>query len=259
MRSYRELWLWLGAALLTLAAAFVAIALAYFTKEAQFSLYTNWQMPTALGVFILAFACFAAAILGMAFPPWAKARFPNVYLEIYGGVQVTTTRVHPNGMQLDTPIMGYKARITNLENEQNASLTIRPFLKLEPGSAGRIGEAICTDVDWPLDPNLGLRVIEMPILLTPGTAIGGDLVYEVSLWPGSKLASPVQVRFQLMDHISDQKMNVVMKASMGKFSRKDMTPAKGGVEILGPEYETAPVQAADDGTASPPESTPPSS
>jgi hypothetical protein len=256
MRSYRELWLWLGAALLTLAAAFVAIALAYFTKEAHFSLYTSWQMPAALGAFILAFACFAAAILGMAFPPWVKVKFPNVYIEIYGGIQATTTRAIPNGMQLDTPIVGYKVRITNLESEQNASLTIRPFLKLEPGSAGRIGEAICTDIDWPLDPNLGLRVIEMPILLAPGTAIGGDLVYEVSRWPGSKLASPPQVRFQLMDHISDQKMNVVMKASMAKFSRKDMAPAKGGVEILGPEYEAAPVQAGDDGTTSPPEPTP---
>ena len=259
MRSYRELWLWLGAALLTLSAAFVAIALAYFTKEKQFALYTNWQMPTALGIFVLAFGCFAAAILGIAFPPWAKLKFPDVYVEIYGCGDATTEHTLPNGMQVSASLRWYRVRITNLENEQNASLTIRPFLKLEPGSAGRIGESICTDIDWPLDPNFGLTIIQMPILLAPGTATGGDLVYEVSIWPGGKLAAPRQTRLELTDHISNQRMNIAMSADLGKFTRKDMTASQGGVEILAPEYEARPVPPANGDVANPSEHSPPSS
>lgn len=259
MRSYRELWLWLGAALLTLSAAFVAIALAYFTKEKQYALYTNWQMPTALGVFVLAFGCFAAAILSIAFPPWAKLKFPDVYVEIYGAGDAIMKHTLSNGMQVFASLRWYKVRITSLENEQNASLTIRPFLKLEPGSAGRIGEAICTDVDWPLDPNLGLKMIEMPILLAPGTAVGGDLAYEISIWPGGKLATPRQTRLELTDHISNQRMNLIMNADLGKFSRKDMAASQGGVEILAPEYEVPSVPPANGDAPSPSEHSPPSS
>jgi hypothetical protein len=43
----RELWLWLGAAFLTFGTVQAAIALAYFTKELHFPLYSSWQIRSA--------------------------------------------------------------------------------------------------------------------------------------------------------------------------------------------------------------------
>jgi hypothetical protein len=85
-------------------------------------------------------------------------------------------------MGRDVRLQRWRVRITNLETEQNASLTISLFVRLVPGSRGQIGESIWTVPDWPLDPTFGLDQIEMPIILPPGVTKGGDLVYEVSVF-----------------------------------------------------------------------------
>lgn len=240
MRSYRDLWLWLGAAFLALFAAFIAIGLAYFAKEEHFSFYTSWEAWTSAAVFVLAFYCFFSAIKGRPFPPWAKLKFPNIYFEVYGGSVLTTTHTYPNGMQTQVPLTGYKVRITNLEHEQNASLTIDAFLKLAPGPHGGFNEAILFPVDWPLDPNLPLKGMERTIVLAPGTSISGDLVYETSMVGGyGPLANPASTRFRIKDHISDEARDVVMEASLGKFGRKDMASSRGGVEIVQPQKAAA--------------------
>jgi hypothetical protein len=237
MRSYREFWLWLGAALLTVTAAFVGVSLAYFTKEASFSPYTNRDTLVALIAFVAAFACFACAILGFVFPPWAGAKFPDIYFDIYSRGEFTTTRTLPLGMEVPANLVLFKVRITNLEREQNVSLTIAPYFKLVPGSAGRLGEAYATAVDWQLDPNLQLRPIEMPIQIAPGTTVAGDLVYELRTYGLGKLAEPERVRVSLFDHISNRTMEIRMTASIGRFRRDDMARCRGGPEILRPEYE----------------------
>jgi hypothetical protein len=254
MRSYRELWLWLGAAFLALFAAFIAIGLAYFTKEQYFSFYTSWEAWASVAAFILGFACFACAILGVAFPPWAKPKFPNISVEIYGAADMTTHHMLPmgpdhTGMIVQTKLRAWHVRITNLETEQNASLTINLYVKLVPGSQGRVGESNWTVPDWPLDPDLGLDKIDMPIILTPGTTKGGHLVYEISGFDLAKwqdVVQPLRKRFAITDHISGQQRDIVTEADLGNFGRDKMiTPDHRGVEILGPEYESKLEQSAD--------------
>lgn len=254
MRSYRELWLWLGAAFLALFAAFIAIGLAYFTKEPSFSFYTSWQLWASIAVFALGFACFACAILGISFPPGAKPKFPNVSVEIYGGADMVTQRTIPMGpnrapMILGAKLRAWRVRITNLETEQNASLTIDLYVKLVPGSKGRVGESIWSVPDWPLDPNLGLDKLEMPITLTPGMTKGGYLVYEVSgydLANWQNVPEPLQKRFAITDHISRQQRDIVTEYDSGNFDRDKMvTLDHRGILILGPEYEPKPEESAD--------------
>jgi hypothetical protein len=254
MRSYRELWLWLGAAFLALFAAFIAIGLAYFAKEQDFSFYTSWEAWASVAAFILGFACFACAILGIPFPPWAKPNFPNISVEIYGAADMATQRAISNGhgndvMTVNTHLRAWRVRITNLETEQNASLTISLFVKLVAGSRGRVGETIWTVPDWPLDSSLGLDKIDMPIILAPGTTVGGFLIYEISGYDSIKwheVAQPLRKRFAITDHISGQRKDVVTEADLGNFGRDNMiTPNHRGFEVLGPEYETNPEEPED--------------
>jgi hypothetical protein len=237
MRTYRDLWLWLGAAFLALFAAFVAIGLAYFTKEDHFSFYTSWEAWASLVVFAAAFGCFFSAIRGWPFPPGAKQKFPDIFFEVYGGSALTTTYTFPNGMEKSVPLAGYKVRITNLEHEQNANLTIDAFLKLDPGPEGGFDEAILFPLDWPLDPKVPLKSIDRTIVLGPGTTISGDLVYETSMVGGyGPLASPPSARFRIFDHISNEARDVIMEgSSLGKFGRNDMVSSRGGAEIVKPQ------------------------
>jgi hypothetical protein len=246
MRSYRELWLWLGAAFLALFAAFIAIGLAYFTKEQYFSFFTCWESEASVAAFIFGFACFAGAIVGTPFPPWAKVEFPNINLEIYHVTnQVIRHRVSDSTDYLpydDSRVLTYRIRVTNLEAEQNASLTFSLFLKLVPGSRAYLGETRGFIPDWPLDPSLGLDKIRMPIILAPGTSVGGDLIYEISpidltRWP--TIAQPTRVRFRIDDHISGQRRDLMIDGDLaslggyGAFGRDDMLPSGfSGVEIL---------------------------
>lgn len=259
MRSYRDLWLWLGAALLTLVVALVGIALAYFTKEQNFSLYTSWQMLASAAAFVAAFTCFFCAMREIPFPPWAKISFPDINIEVYRVSDINTQYTLSNGMALPASLKSYRVRITNIEREQNSSLTIILYLGYEPGSAGRIGEEVGKVPDWPINPAYGLNTITMPIVLPPGTTAGGDLVYEISLWPGAKLADPRIARFELVDHVSKQRMNLRMPSDIGNYSRRDLTPSQGGIKILGSEYEIAaePLDNAA-GTGNPVESAGPS-
>jgi hypothetical protein len=84
----------------------------------------------------------------------------------------------------------------------------------------------------------------MPIALSPGTAVGGDLVYEVNRVFREMIADPFDGWLVIEDHISAKWMKV--RAQMGLFGRDDMEPAIAGVEILGPEYEDAMFRDEDD-------------
>jgi hypothetical protein len=235
MRSYRELWLWLGAAFLALFAAFIAIGLAYFTKKTHFSFYASWEAWASVAAFIPSFACFFCAIFGTPFPPWTKAKFPNICMEIWdfsNQVVQHTVNAGPSTLRVvDARILAHQVRITNLEREQNASLTISLFLKLAPDSRGSIDETTGFIPSWPLDPGLGLDKIRMPIILAPGTSVGGALVYEISMIDskqGETIAQPLRVRFRIVDHISGRQGDLTLDADLrnadgyGNFSRDDM-------------------------------------
>jgi len=69
----------------------------------------------------------------------------------------------------------FRVRIVKMEAEQDASLTPLLYVKLVPGSFGDALEMICTPPNWALPPTLDLTPIQIPIVLQPGTAVGGDL------------------------------------------------------------------------------------
>src|SRR5208283_2086883 len=58
MRSYRDLWLWLGALFLALVPFPAAIAIAYYAKLTHYSVLLNRWMLVSLVFFLAAFGCF---------------------------------------------------------------------------------------------------------------------------------------------------------------------------------------------------------
>lgn len=220
MRSYRELWLWLGAAFLALFAAFIAIGLAYFTKEGNFSFYTSWEAWASVAVFALGFACFACAILGAPFPPWTKVRFPNFDIEISPPNSTKTSyKDFFTENEVKATLMYFHAKITNLDSEQNASFTIRLSFKSDNG------EFVAQGPNWFLesDPrlhesNLRLHMIQMPIMLAPGTTVGGDLVFDVTKLPG-KLNRPMEKCLKVDDHIAKRQGLINIKDAPGRYGR----------------------------------------
>jgi hypothetical protein len=83
MRSYRDLWLWLGGLFLVLVPFPAAIAIAYYLKLTSYSVLLNWWMLASLVFFLAAFGCFLGAIMDLRFPPWKKITFPDVRVHIY--------------------------------------------------------------------------------------------------------------------------------------------------------------------------------
>jgi len=239
VRSYRELWLWLGGLLLTLAVFLTAIAITYFSKEARYSLFLNFWMVAAWASFLASFASFYSAIRGRPFPPWVKPRFPDIEVEIYGTGFIDTEREAGTGLAVPTRLRSFNARLSNLETERSASLTVLLYVKLIPGSWGRAGEFVCPPPEWLLPPSLSLNPLSMPVALPPGGTLGGHLIYEMPRYYLDKIAEPMSARLELWDRISERRMNI--PAEMGNYDRSQMTSSSGEIETLGREYE---VQAA---------------
>jgi hypothetical protein len=234
MRSFRELWLWLGGLFLALAAFLAAIAIAYFLKAPRYSLFWNFWMLAALVSFALAFAGFFGVVARWPIPPWAKPGFPDISVQIYGTGLIDTEREAATGMDVPARLRSFHVRFANSEAEQNASLTVLLYVRLIPGSWGRAGEAACPQPDWTLPSSLSLSPIGMPITLPPGEAIGGHLVYEIPGFYLDKIADPMSARLELLDHVAGKRMSV--SAEIGYYDKKQMTASPGGAELLGPEH-----------------------
>lgn len=241
MKSYRDLWLWLGAALLTGSAGLLAIALAYFTKTQKYSLFTSWWMLATTIVFLLAFTCFYSAIKGVAFPPWEEPDFPKIKVDIYGASHITVPRTAIGKSVEPLFIWFYRIHIINFEKEQNASLIIRPFFSLAPDGPGPFAETAATHANseqlemfLSLSPGISFAPNPLPetILLSPATSASGDLVYMVSTFSWQKLAQPRQVRLVIEDLISGKAMEKVTDADWARFTTKDMNPAVPGPRML---------------------------
>lgn len=236
MRSYRDLWLWLGALFLALFAFLTAVAIAYFLKDANYSLFGNGWMLGVLVTFLATFASFFGAIRSWPFPPWVKPGFPDIDVEIYGTGSMDTQREGGSGLAVPAHLRSFNARLSNTGSEQTASLTVLLYVKLVPGSWGRVGEAVCPPPDWTLPPSLGLSPISMPIELPPGAAVAGHLVYEIPGYYLDKIAGPIDARLELWDHVTDKRMTV--PTEIGSYDKSMMIPSSGSAEILGPEYES---------------------
>ena len=248
MRSYRELWLWLGALFLALSAFLTAIAIAYFLKDANYSLFENGWMLGVLVTFLAAFACLFGAIRNWSFPPGVKPDFPDIDVEIYSTGSIDTQREGSSGLAVPAHLRSFNARFVNAGSEQSARLTVLLYIKLVPGSWGRVGEAVCPPPDWALPPSLSLSPISMPFELKPGSAVAGDLVYEIPGYYLDKIADPTDARLELWDHLTDTRMTV--PTEIGSYDKRRMIPSSGSAEVLGPEYENQPEQQ-DDATQAP--------
>lgn len=246
MRSYRDVWLWLGGLFLTLFAFLAAVAIAYFLKQAGYSLFINGWMLGALICFLAAYICFFAAINNWAFPPAGRAGFPGVEVEIYGAGSLDTQRESESGLPVPATLRTFNARFTSTAS-QDARLTVLLYVKLIPGSWGRVGEAVCPPPDWSLPPSLGLTAVSMPFALQPGGTVSGHLVYEIPGYYLGKIEQPLNARLELWDHVTDRRMS--MPAQIGSHDKSGMVPSHGGAEVLGPEYDSQPDQPDQQGGA----------
>jgi hypothetical protein len=78
VRTYRELWLWLGAAFWTLTTGLLGIALAYFAKETFFSLYYRLAVPRVVPGLHIGRHLLLRSVTALVAPSNAKARFPKI-------------------------------------------------------------------------------------------------------------------------------------------------------------------------------------
>jgi hypothetical protein len=236
VRSFREIWLWLGGLFLVLFAFLAAVAMSYFAKEPRYSLFGNpWMLGACLS-FGVAFAAFFGAAKGWAFPPMVAAGFPKVTVEIKSIGSTDTEHESSSGLDVPVHLRSFHVRFTNTERERSADLTVLMYVKLVAGSWGRAGEALCPVPTWTLPSSLGLRALAMPFDLAPGNEISGQLVYEIPRYHLGKILSPISARLEIVDHVSGKR--VTIPAELGLYDKSAMNPAPGGAEVLGAEFET---------------------
>jgi hypothetical protein len=249
VRSYRELWRWLGGLFLALSVFLTAIAIAYFLKEPRYSLFGNlWMLGAAIS-FLAAFTSLFGAVRDWPFPPWLRLKFPDITVEIHGSGATETEREAGTGLDVLAHLRSFNARFTSMETGRDANLSVLLYIKLMPGSWGRAGEAVCPPPSWALPPSLGLTPMSMPFKLSPGSVISGQLVHEIPRYYLDRISDPPDARLEITDHVSGKRMNI--RAELGHYDKNTMTPAAGGAQTLGPEYETQGDQRRGAGQAQP--------
>jgi hypothetical protein len=241
--SSRDFWLWLGRLCLTLFVFFTAVAIASFVKGKNYSLLVNGWMLGALLSFLAAHASYLGAIRSWSVPQTARQAFPSIEMEIFGISSIDTQREADSGLAVPARLRSLTVLLRNTGADQRASLTVALYVKLIPGSWGRVGEALCPAPDWPLPPSLGLNPLRMPVDLPPGGEVSGQLVYEIPGYYLDKIAQPLSARLELWDHVTDRRMTV--PTEIGSHDKSRMAPSSGAAEILGPEYESQPDQQDD--------------
>jgi hypothetical protein len=246
MRSDRRFWFWLGGLFLALTPLLTAIAIAYFLKDAHYSLLLNGWMIVAIITFILAFACFYLAISDQGLPRRTAAVFPGLTVEISGTGSIDTEREAASGLLAPAYLRTFHARFSN-PGGPAASLSVLLYMELIPGSWGRAGEAVCPPPDWTLPPALSLIPLSMPIELPAGEAVAGQLVYELPSYYLDKVAEPARARLELWDHTSGKRMS--FQAAVGTYTRDDMTPSTGSAATVDPPSAQPASDAADSASA----------
>lgn len=200
MRS-RDLWLWLGAALLTVTLILSGIAFAVYTKEQHFSLYTSWQFIVTCVLIALAFACFLCAILGLPLRPH-RQRFPS--LTIVSGahaiVGLLAIQRHPGFPPENVRPQCFLLTITNNETERTVSIrNVWLHAKTKPGSRLQMAEWLFSP-EHNIPPMLGLgAALEIPIVLDPQESKGGAIVFLVPEHFLTDLTDPIEGEIRLVD------------------------------------------------------------
>lgn len=237
MRLHRNLWLWLGGLFLALCAFLAAIALADFMKEPHYALLVNPWMLAAIISFLIAFAAFFGATQDWTFVPVMPPGFPDITIDVDGIGSTDTERESSSGLDVPVHLRTFHVRITNAELERTASLIVTMYVKVIAGSWGRAAEAACMPPTWTLPSSLGLTPMSMPLDLAPGQETLGQLVYEIPRYYLDKIASPLDARLEITDNTSGKRMSIA--AVLGHYDKAAMTPAPGGPQTLGPEFDTA--------------------
>jgi hypothetical protein len=218
----RELWLWLGGALLTIGTVLSAIALAYFTRSMHFSLYTSWQATAAVTIFGSAFVAFLGGILGWPFR-LRQPRFPN--LDITIGIMAMTMINKTTNFAGHTVTEGvlpraYELTITNNETERPVSIGLDFRVKTKSGDPD----------EWiifpePLVPQglAGGRIaplIELPVDLQPQSSRKGWIYIELNQHMAAVLSESVSGRMRFIDRNGPWRAYIPLSA--GHFTRRQM-------------------------------------
>ena len=191
------------------------------------------------GTLLCGVRVFLGAIKGLRFPPWKKIAFPDIKIHVYGaGFKVAERVITVPGASMDRvtreALQLFMVRIVNMEAEQNASLTVRFYAKLVPGSFSDAEEMVCPPPDWELSPTLNLKPIPMPYVLEPGNAVGGHLPYVMQSF--LEFTSPASGHLELEEHITGKR--VLIPAQMGEFDKRTMVPSSHGIAIPKERYRT---------------------
>jgi hypothetical protein len=187
MRS-RELWLWLGGACLTVGTVLAATALAYFTKEKQFSLVTSPLTYAAACLFVFAFVvCFLGAILGWSFFQ-KRPGFPDIIVT----VRQTITEPVPikpspglTAMGIPQPLRveklwAWHVQLTNREPERTASIKHALLrAKVRDDIGGETRELTWGDLELEAFDSSGIRPLQLPVNLAPQQTVGGHFTFDV--------------------------------------------------------------------------------
>jgi hypothetical protein len=237
----RELWLWLGGALLTLGTVLSAIAIAYFTKFKHFSLYTSWQSIAAVTVFGLAFIAFLGAILGWPFR-LRQPRFPNVDVtiatkvmvpfiktEMYTGHTLTWAR-HPRAHRLT---------ITNNETERPVSIDLDVWMKMRSDQPREWWSGWLEPSVPPELAHMNVApLLQLPVNLQPHESRQGWIYQEFDQPPYmGMLADPLEGRIRLIDRNGPWRAYVPQVA--GHYTRRQLETERGLPKSLSPNPDAS--------------------
>jgi hypothetical protein len=211
----RELWFWLGAAFITAGSVLTAVAVAYYTKETNYSLSTGPQMASAYASFVLAFMCFLAAIVGWR--PWLRwQRFPNLIIRVEGAGN-EEGKIRPlNFPEASVRLLTYKVHITNAEVDRNVSITV-PYLAARAKPESSWYEHLFTAPFWTVSYAHPMNVLEFPLNLTAQQSGGGMLIFEIN-FQAENLANPFDGRIEIHDAISGKM--ACFPAGLGTYRRR---------------------------------------
>lgn len=226
----RELWLWLGAAFLTIGGVLTAVAIAYFTKESHYSLSTGPQIVAAYASFILAFLCFLAAIAGWR--PWLRwQRFPNLIIRVDRvGDETGTTQIR-DFPPIPTKLKVLKVHITNSEIDRNVNIRAAYLLaKAKLGSD--LYDCVFNAPFWQVSQDRPVHTLELPVNLAPQVSEGGELIFQLT--NVIDVAEPFEARVEIHDAISGKMAS--FPAAIGLYSRHHgLDPTTLAERVTGPK------------------------
>jgi hypothetical protein len=227
----RELWLWLGAAFLTVGGVLTALAVGYYTARPASSLGASPLMFGAYGVLALAFACFFAAML--AWRPWLRwLRFPDLVISVRDINRWPATSAGPGPVPpIPVRLRVYDVRITNAEADRKASIENAVLVaRTKPGAAS--ASVVVTAPSWPVESDgPETHPLQFTVNLDPQTSVSGDLVFEMDMLQldlAERLADPAAAYIELHDAITGK--TACFPALPGTFRRgsglRPLTPAE---------------------------------